>query len=55
MTYFNAHRAFTRDYAVSLFSPLKLIEERYIYGDRMYETYDRSIGFGTGLYHFKKQ
>ncbi|MCK5060229.1 MAG: DUF268 domain-containing protein [Candidatus Pacebacteria bacterium] len=53
-TYFNAHRAFTRDYVIELFSPLRLIEERYIYGDKMCGTYDRNKGFGTGLYYFKK-
>lgn len=52
--YFNAHRAFTRDYILELFSTLKMIEEKYIYGDKIYDTYDSSRGFGTGLYHFKK-
>lgn len=51
--YFNAHRAFTRDYIVSLFKPLSLIEERYIYGKDIQENYDTMKGFGTGLYHLK--
>lgn len=52
--YYNAHRAFTREYLLELFSPLKLIEERYIYGNRFLEKYDPGQGFGTGLYHFRK-
>lgn len=53
-TYFNAHRAFTRDYILEVFSPLKLLEEKYIYGKRMQNSYDSAKGFGTGLFHFKK-
>ncbi len=53
--YFNAHRAFTRDYILQLLQPLKLSEEKYIYGRKLYDAYDPSQGFGTGLYHFKKQ
>ncbi|MEK7645423.1 MAG: DUF268 domain-containing protein [Patescibacteria group bacterium] len=52
--YFNAHRAFTREYLLELAAGLVVVEEKYIYGDSMYETYDRARGFGTGLYHFKK-
>lgn len=52
--YFNAHRAFSRDYILNLFKDLSLIEEKYVYGNTLYETYDPSKGFGTGLYHFKK-
>lgn len=52
--YFNAHRAFTRDYILSMFSPLQLVEEKYIYRTRMFSTYDPSKGFGTGMFHFKK-
>ena len=52
--YFNAHRAFTRDYILELFKPLKLMEERYIYGNNLDNKYLRNRGFGTGLYHFKK-
>lgn len=53
-TYFNAHRAFTRDYILSLFQHYNLVEERYIYGRELCECYDRSRGFGTGLYHLRK-
>lgn len=53
-TYFNAHRAFTRDYALKIFSGLRLIEERYIYGRALENAYDPTKGFGTGMYHFKK-
>lgn len=52
--YFNAHRAFTRDYLLALFPGLKLIEERYIYGSMLMETYAPQQGFGTGLYHFRR-
>jgi hypothetical protein len=51
--YFNAHRSFTREYILSLFKPLTLIEEKYIYGKDMLAEYDYLKGFGTGLYHFK--
>ncbi|MDP3996377.1 MAG: DUF268 domain-containing protein [bacterium] len=54
ITYFNAHRAFRRDYVLEIFSSLKLAEEMYIYGDKMTAQYDKSKGFGTGLYHFQK-
>lgn len=53
--YFNAHRAFTRDHVLKLFSPLKLVEERYIYGNEMFDKYDQNKDFGTGLYHFVKK
>ena len=52
--YFNAHRAFTRDHILNLFSPLRLIEEKYIYGNEILDKYDQNKGFGTGLYHFTK-
>lgn len=52
--YFNAHRAFTRDYVLSLFPGLQLVEERYIYGREMQVAYQQERGFGTGLYHFRR-
>jgi len=52
--YFNAHRAFTREYILSLFSDMELLEEKYHYGTKMYDNYDSKKGFGTGLYMFKK-
>lgn len=52
--YFNAHRAFTRDYVLKLFSNLKLKEEQYIYGAEVVPSYLSHKGFGTGLYHFTK-
>lgn len=52
--YFNAHRAFTRDYILKLFSQLTLVEEKYIYGNKVQDRYDAKKGFGTGLYWFKK-
>jgi SAM-dependent methyltransferase len=52
--YFNAHRAFTREYILKLFEGFKVLDEKYIYGTKMYSYYDKSKGFGTGLYMFKK-
>jgi len=52
--YFNAHRAFTRNYVLELFDGLKLEEEKYIYGNDLVDNYSSTKGFGTGLYHFKK-
>jgi len=52
--YFNAHRAFTRDYVLELFRGLKLVEEKYIYGKVLFEEYEKARGFGTGLFHFRK-
>ncbi len=53
--YFNAHRAFTRDYILELFNDFTIIEEKYHYGIKMYDTYDSDKGFGTGLYMLKKE
>lgn len=52
--YFNAHRAFTRDYILGLFEDFELVEEKYQYGYELIETYDADRGFGTGLFMFKK-
>jgi SAM-dependent methyltransferase len=52
--YFNAHRAFSRDYILSLFHDFELLEEKYQYGKKLYSFYDPSKEFGTGLYMFKK-
>ena len=52
--YFNAHRAFTRDYMLKMFSPLELVEEKYIYGRSLFDNYSPKKGFGTGMYHFTK-
>lgn len=52
--YFNAHRAFTRDHILKLLKPLKIVEEKYIYGRALVDAYDPSQGFGTGLYHIRK-
>lgn len=53
--YFNAHRAFSRDYILKLFGELTLKEEKYIYGDAVFESYDPNKKFGTGLYHFTRE
>lgn len=53
--YFNAHRAFTRDYILELFYGFELIEEKYHYGIKIFDEYDDQKGFGTGLYMLKKK
>lgn len=53
--YFNAHRAFTRDYILDLFHGFLLIEEKYHYGTEMFDSYDSNKGFGTGLYLMRKE
>ena len=52
--YFNAHRAFTRDYILDLFKGFSILDEKYHYGMKLYDFYDPSKGFGTGLYMMKK-
>lgn len=52
--YFNAHRAFSRDYLLDMFQPLVLKEEKYIYRRQMLDCYDPQKKFGTGLFHFTK-
>lgn len=52
--YFNAHRAFTRDAVLELFDGLSLEEEKYQYGETLADRYDASRGFGTGLFHFRR-
>ncbi|MDD3597011.1 DUF268 domain-containing protein [Sulfuricurvum sp.] len=52
--YFNAHRAFTRKYVLKLFSGFKLLDEKYHYGLKMYDSYHEEKGFGTGLFMFQK-
>lgn len=53
--YYNAHRAFTRDYFLSCFKDMEIVEERYIYGRRLETCYEPRHGFGTGLYHLRKR
>lgn len=53
--YFNAHRAFTREYVLELFDGFEVLDEKYHYGTKMYDLYDSSKGFGTGLYMLKKR
>jgi SAM-dependent methyltransferase len=53
--YFNAHRAFTRDYILSLFADFELLEEKYQYGYELFENYRADRGFGTGLFLLRKR
>jgi len=52
--YFNAGRAFTREFVLDKFISCKLIEEKYIYGRSLQDSYDKAIGYGIGLYMFEK-
>jgi SAM-dependent methyltransferase len=52
--YFNAHRAFTREYVLELFDDFQLLDEKYHYGQKMYDSYSKDNGFGTGMYMLKK-
>ncbi len=52
--YFNAHRAFTREFILEQFYDCELIEERYIYKNDMVNMYIKENGYGIGLYQFKK-
>lgn len=52
--YFNAHRAFTRQYILELFNDFELLDEKYHYGTKLFDEYDAKKGFGTGLYMLKK-
>lgn len=52
--YFNAHRAFTREYVLSLFADFELLEEKYQYGNALLDAYDAARGFGTGLFLMRK-
>ncbi len=53
--YFNAHRAFTPSSLVAMFPDMELVDEAYIYGNRVYKEYDSGKGFGTGMFHFVKR
>lgn len=52
--YFNAHRAFTRDYVLQLSAGLQLIHEQYLYGETVVPQVEKDRGFGTGMFHFSK-
>ncbi|WP_299250033.1 DUF268 domain-containing protein [uncultured Cytophaga sp.] len=53
--YFNAHRAFTKEYIIQLFDECVLEEDKYIYKNDLVDSYDKSKGFGIGLYKFIKK
>lgn len=52
--YFNAHRAFTRDYVLELFNGFEVLDEKYHYGSKLFNGYSSEKGFGTGLFMLKK-
>ena len=39
---------------MKMFDDLKLTEEKYQYGYKLYDNYDSGKGFGTGLFRFIK-
>jgi len=51
-TYFNAHRSFKESYIFEQFEPLKVIEKRYIFGNRF--IHEPVTGFGVGCYHLQR-
>jgi SAM-dependent methyltransferase len=51
-TYFNAHRAFTEAYLMTLYQPFDMLQKRYIYGDQFGP--EPGTGFGTGCYHLQR-
>jgi SAM-dependent methyltransferase len=51
--FFNAHRAFEETYFESLLSPLKIIEKKYILGEKLLA--EKPIGFSIALYHAVKE
>ena len=50
--YFNAHRAFDEKYLLSLFSPLEIMDSKYVFGSRF--SSERLEGFGVGCYKLRK-
>lgn len=51
---FNAHRTYQREHIVKMFSKMRIVEEKYIYGSAIYDAYEPEKGFGTGLFHLQK-
>jgi SAM-dependent methyltransferase len=49
--FFNAHRAFSEEYLLSLFAPFSVEESKYIYGREFVS--QRRNGFGVGCYHLR--
>jgi hypothetical protein len=52
--YFNAHRAFTPSYVNQLFSDCSCVESMYIYKGKLQEKYEPQLGYGVGLFLYKK-
>ena len=51
-TYFNAHRSFREAYLFEQFEQLKVVEKRYIFGNRF--IHQPMTGFGIGCYHLHR-
>jgi SAM-dependent methyltransferase len=52
--YFNAHRAFTREYLLECCRGLEVVEEAYLYGRELTGNFQPDRGFGTVLLHLRK-
>lgn len=52
--YFNGHRAFNREYLISLFNGCRLIDELYILNNQLSATFAQSKGYTVGLFQFRK-
>ncbi len=52
---FNAQRTFTKALIMEMFKELELVEDKYQYGNTLYDEFLPEKGYGTGLYHFRKR
>lgn len=52
---FNNCRTFTPKTIIDLFDGFELVDQKYQYGNRLLEQYNPELGFGTGLFAFKKK
>lgn len=50
-TYFNAHRSFNEDYIFELFAPFKVVDSKYICGNKF--TDKPALGFCIACYHMQ--
>jgi len=52
--YFNAHRAFDIDYIGKKIEGFEIKDQKYLYGERIYDRYMKEMGFGTAFLCLKK-
>lgn len=54
-TYFNAHRAFDLDFIrKNLFEEFEVEDQKYLYGEKIYDRYIKEKGFGTAFLCLRK-